>query len=82
MSIITDEGSSDVLNLLCLLQFILSYDRDSYNPERWDEAFWGRPYLSEKDLVSLKRDGMECPSPCEQVLYQISEPTNEEKSWR
>ena len=48
----------------------------------WDEPYWGRPYMAERALAAQRRDGMECPAPCSELLYQVSEPSVTGDLWK
>ena len=56
----------------------ISIIRGSYNEGPaafgWDDRFWDYPYMAEKEISALERDGMICKSPCDQVLFD-SEPS-------
>ena len=56
----------------------ISVIRGSYNQGPaafgWDERFWDKQYMAEKEISAIERDGMICKSPCDQVLFD-SEPS-------
>ena len=39
----------------------------------WDGELWDRPYMAEKEIAGLKRDGKRCRSPCSQMYYQVKQ---------
>ena len=39
---------------------------------QWDGQFWDRPYMSERELSKLTRDGKRCKTPCTQAIYDVN----------
>ena len=37
----------------------------------WDDRFWDRPYMFERELADITRDGMRCKTPCSQNHYDV-----------
>ena len=42
--------------------------RDSYG---WDQEFWDRHYMAERELSELVRNGKKCNTPCSQTYYGV-----------
>ena len=38
----------------------------------WDSRLWDRPYMSERELANLVRDGENCKPPCRNINFDIS----------
>ena len=56
----------------------VTYIRASYSrgPESesyggWDQQFWDRQYMPERELADLNRNGKRCMSPCSQIYYNV-----------
>ena len=39
----------------------------------WDGQFWDRPFMAEKEIAGLTRDGKRCRSPCSQMYYEVKQ---------
>ena len=39
----------------------------------WDGKSWDRPYMAEKEIAGLTRDGKRCRSPCSQMYYEVKQ---------
>ena len=39
----------------------------------WDQQFNDRPYMAEKEIAGLTRDGKRCRSPCSQMYYEVKQ---------
>ena len=56
----------------------MTYIRASYNegPAKdsyggWDQEFWDRHYMAERELAELVRNGKGCKTPCSQTYYSV-----------
>ena len=56
----------------------ITYIRGSYsrgptanNTGGWDYQFWDRPYMHEKELAEISRNGKRCLRPCTQTYYKL-----------
>ena len=36
-----------------------------------DQQFWDRPFMSERELASIKRGGKRCKTPCTQTHFHV-----------
>ena len=36
----------------------------------WDNRFWDRPYMAQRELSELTRGGVKCPPPCHTMDFQ------------
>ena len=41
------------------------------NKTKWDHEFWDRPYMAEREISGLTRDGMRCKTPCSHTYYKL-----------
>ena len=35
----------------------------------WDQKFWDRPYMGERELADLERNNKKCKTPCNQIYF-------------
>ena len=53
----------------------ITFIRGSYSKGpmagKWDDQFWDRPYMGEKELAELSRNGKRCKRPCTQTYYKV-----------
>ena len=42
-----------------------------FNTVDFDQQFMDRPYMAEKELAGLTREGKRCRSPCSQIYYDV-----------
>ena len=47
--------------------------KQSYKQEdvEWDQTFWDRPHMFERQLSELTRDGKRCKTPCSQTHFDV-----------
>ena len=60
--------NQDVKLPICqnITQILESYGRENFT---WDEKFWDRPYMGERELSDLERNNMKCKTPCDQMVF-------------
>ena len=54
-----------------------------FNTVDFDQQFMDRPFIAEKELAGLTRDGKRCRSPCSQIYYDVkkSSQPNQKLHW-
>ena len=52
-----------------LASYKLGPARESYGG--WDNDFWDRQYMPERQLSDMTRNGKRCKSPCTQTVYKL-----------
>ena len=48
-----------------------SYSQGPTEMNSWDNQFWERPYMTERDLAVMEREGRVCKTPCYQTYFNL-----------
>ena len=48
-----------------------SYNQGPAEMNSWDKQFWDRPYMPERELAVMERNGRVCKTPCFQTYFNL-----------